>query len=78
MEEGSGWLARLVGTIVCEALSVCTATASAAEWSTGLPQECCLGPQRPCSPGLGKPSTSLPVFWVFLSFTPIRADDGKG
>ena len=37
VEAGSGWAARLAGTIVCGALSVCIASALAAEWGTGIP-----------------------------------------
>lgn len=37
-EARSGWAARLAGTIVCGAPSVCIASALAAEWGTGIPR----------------------------------------
>lgn len=36
--RGLAGLARLAGTIVCEALNVCTASALAAEWGTSIPR----------------------------------------
>lgn len=57
--RGLAGLARLAGTIVCEALNVCTASALAAEWGTSIPRmlpepaeghalEHLASPARPC------------------------------
>lgn len=69
--RGSGWPARLAGTIVCGALSVCIASALAAERGTSIPGML-PEPPRGRGPSTRQPGASLSSFRVFLSLVPVR------
>lgn len=73
--EGSGGLA---GTIVCEAPSVCIASALAAERGTSIPGMLWAPAQGHAGSALQPAQHIPPSFCVFLLLTPVRAGGGEG